>query len=430
MALVVVNSDKEAYADQYSSGTPHENCLVVEADPGAQKMSYIGFDIASSPADVLSVLLYLYRPDDGVFSPILVDIYRVTDSWDASTLTWNSRPSATSVNGIDAVKLPERNGWKSYDVTSMYGDAKTAGDDFGVRIAEKDSGDYRGPRNRLTAGVTYLYIEAIIPPLAFADVAISRRWGDKLYLSGKLEHIQASDEICIKYFRPEDGTVHNLPSGGRDYTYLKGVSGTYTFPDDTYIPVWTSEFVSGHWEGNNYISAHYEDKNLPGLWVLLVDDVSGTCESVIRQRAQHPVSILEPRYQYQQVFKTANLDFPEAVSMLEGRRREWARVTDKRVEPYGEDCFSVRLKYSGGWDNATALVWLCSAYQARIKAEFAPLPLWAVPDSTDYLKYLRGECDCADFQDSRGYGVPCVHIMAAYYFLDRKPPYCGYVKCD
>lgn len=268
-----------------------------------------------------------------------------------------------------------------------------------------------------------------IPTVRFADVAISRRYGDRLYLSGKLKNIITSDEICIKVFRPEDGTVHNLPSATRDYTYLKDASGTYTFPDDACIPIWDDKFVSGHWEGNDYVMAHYEDTWLPGLYYLIVYDVSGTCEAVGEERCRAAVLVIEPRYQYQVEFKTANLDSPEAVTMLEARRRQWARVTDKRVEPYGSDCFSVRLKYSSGWDDVTGLVWLCSAYQARTKAKFMPLPPIGNLEFTEYLEYFRAECDCAEFQESRKYGVPCVHIMAAYYHLDRKPPYCEYIKC-
>ena len=279
-------------------------------------------------------------------------------------------------------------------------------------------------------GYINVKVERCFPvPLAFADVAISRRYGDRLYLSGKLKNIVTSDEICIKYFRPEDGTVHNLPGSGLDYTYLKGTSGTYTFPDDACIPIWDDKFVSGHWEGNEYINAHYEDTGLPGLYVLLVYDVSGSCEDTIQERLRATLSVQAPRYQYQVAFKTADLDFPEAVAMLEARRREWARVTDKRVEPYAKDCLSVRLKYTSGWADATGLVWLCSAYQARTMAKFMPIPSWVGLDVTEYLEYFRGECNCAEFQESRKYGIPCVHLMAAYYYFDRKPPHCAYIQC-
>jgi len=410
----------------------------------------LGFDISSAPpsADVSSVNLYMFVRKSEREHNTSGEIRRITGAWTEAGATWdNSHDIAMGDTVLDRTfKCRKRDPiWDVQDVVDLYTEAKDAGGTFDVELRtteEQERGCYSGNRfdSREARVYTddepyelqkpYLLIEyEELPALAFADVAVSRRYGDKLYLSGKLANIVDTDEICIKYFRPEDGTVHNLPGNGLDYTYLKGTSGTYTFPDDAYIPIWTSEFVSGHWEGNEYVNACYEDKNLPGLWVLLVYDVSGNCETVGSTRLQEPISILEPRYQYQQVFKTADLDFACAVQMLRDARNAWARVTDKRVEPYAKDCFSVRLRYSSGWDDATALVWLCSAYQARTKAEFMPLPPWTVHEGTEYLEYFRGECNCAEFRAGAKYGIPCVHVMAVYHHFDKKPPACPYIQC-
>jgi len=407
MASTTLQSVKEAYVEQRRPDINYINALVVEPDPGEQKMSYIGFDVASAPAEVSSVLLYLYRPDDRVFAPITVNIYRITGLWTADTLTWNNRPSSTSVNGVASVKLPGRESWQSYDVTDMYRDGKALGDDLGFHIAEHNSGDYKGPFNQLTAGVAYLLIESDVPELALSSITTVRRYGSKFYLKGQILNIKETDELCLMYSRPGSADLLNLPSQIVPYTYLKGTSGTY-------------DLESGE---------KFMEFSASGYYIFELWRVSGSCETRTEKVAESFLNLEAPKYQYQLYF---DLGAPEIAShrhLLQAEYDKFNEAMPWTVEPEGKDCFR-RLDPSALYPGGTfATGWLCQAGEF-IASGCSPLPWWVCPDQTEWDIYMRGECSCSDFVENlQPLGIPCMHLIAAKAYYGDNPPYCPYKPC-
>jgi hypothetical protein len=274
---------------------------------------------------------------------------------------------------------------------------------------------------------TFVYIE--IGVVAFADVAISRRYGSDVFIDGQLSGIKESDEICIKYFRPEDGAVLNLPGELHDYIYLKGTSGTYSFDGNPHIPLWVRRIVPSRFEGDVYIPSHYIDTCLPGWYALLVHDVSGTCETVISERISHPFELIAPRYQYQVVFDPDSFDFPDQLHLLAGRLAQWDTVDDMVLDRSIDDCWVVKVRRAGVWDAEYSHVWLCATAQLEVDAFCYPLPYWLCQRDPIVHKYWRGECDCEEFQMYRKYGIPCCHLLAVMDAYGDKPARCPYVQC-
>lgn len=407
MTSVTLNSVKEACAQQRRPDTNYANLLLVESDPGTQEMSYIGFDISSVPVEVSSVLLYLYRIDDRVFDPITVNIYRVTKAWAADTLTWNNRPSSTSVNGVSSVKLPGREAWRSYDITDLYKDAKAGGDDLSVHIAEHNSGDYRGPYNQLKAGVAYLVVEHAVPELTLSEISTIRRYGSKFYLQGEIRNIREVDELCLMYSRPGSADLLNLRSQIVDYAYLRGTSGTYSLES-----------------GEKFI-----EFSASGYYIFELWRVSGNCETRTERVAESFLNLEAPKYQYQLYF---DLDAPEIASyrhLLQGEYDKYNAAKPWTVVPEGTDCFS-RIEPSALYSGSGVFdAWLCQAAEPDTW-RMDPLPWWLAPSLTDWDIYMRGECSCSDFrQNLQPLGIPCFHLIAAREYYGSEPPHCPYVQC-
>ena len=328
-------------------------------------------------------------------------------------------------------------GWSYYiDPTG-----KTVSLDIGVRYkAECFRDESHLPEWELPAAVelvacsdepiTFVYEFVGEPPaLAFADVAISRRYGSDVFIDGQLSGIKESDEICIKYFRPEDGAVLNLPGELHDYIYLKGTPGTYSFDGNPHIPLWVRRIVPSRFEGDVYIPSHYIDTCLPGWYALLVHDVSGTCETVISERISHPFELIAPRYQYQVVFGPDSFDFPDQLHLLAGRLAQWDTVDDMVLDRSINDCWVVKVRRAGVWDAEYSHVWLCATAQLEVDAFCYPLPYWLCQRDPIVHKYWRGECDCEEFQMYRKYGIPCCHLLAVMDAYGDKPARCSYVQC-
>ena len=403
-----IYSTKEACAQQRNPDTNYANLLLVEPDPGKQEMSYIGFDISSAPAEVSSVRLYLYRIDDRVFDPITVNIYRVTDSWAADTLTWNNRPSSTSVNGISDVKLPGREAWRDYDITDLYKDAKADGDDLSVHIAEHNSGDYKGPYNQLQAGVAYLLIEFEVPELTLSNIATIGRYGSKFYLQGEIRNIVEADEICLMYSRPLSADLLNLPSSIVGYTYLKGTAGTYSLES----------------------GAKYIEFSASGYYIFELWRVSGTCETRTEKVAEYFLNLEAPKYQYQLYFDLDAAEISLYRHLLQAEYDKYEAAKPWTVVPEKPDCFSQiepSALYPGGTFGSG---WLCQAVEYG-KSPCAPLPYWLCSVSSPETIYMRGECSCSDFLTNlQPLGIPCMHLIAAMAHYGNSPPYCPYIQCS
>jgi len=227
---MTIYTTKDAYIDQfhYDDNFGSSTSLIVEPDPGKQRKIQIGFDITSAPlgSDTTSVILHLYRIDDNVFSAQDVDINRIKESWDETTITWDNQPKFTTTNGLVSVKLPDKNSWKTYNVTAMYKDAKSVGNEFGIWIEEENSGSYNGPYNYLASreynsGIYKAYIvitydeqETII----YGD--IQDRFGSGVSNC----HVTAEDDVThIEYYDTDADGEYSVVVGNESHNYTVSV---------------------------------------------------------------------------------------------------------------------------------------------------------------------------------------------------------------
>ena len=80
---------------------------------------YIRFDLSSIPsnAQIIYAKLSIYRSDTGS-NPTgkTVKIYRVTEDWNESDITWNNQPNSVSVE-TDSATIPSGQTWLEFNVT-------------------------------------------------------------------------------------------------------------------------------------------------------------------------------------------------------------------------------------------------------------------------------------------------------------------------
>jgi len=423
MAEITIPVAKDAHTQSYSKGANHGGtaylCVDADSHPNNRNKGYLEFDISSVPADadIASVVVWLYR-HASAYTPGDLYFDRLTSQFVESEITWNNSPGIDTSHRYTYDMPPKAWAWRSFDITQLYLDARALGDYLGVRmygqISSVDGCDGQFGTKEYSKyfpspNPAYLKITTVeLPPLAFADVAISRRWGDKLYLSGKLEHIQASDEICVMYSRPGGGGLLNLKGAILDYTYLKGVVGQLTF--DTggkYL-----EFLSS------------------GYYIFEAWDVTDDCETRSQKRASWTLNVTQPKYQYQLIFDVEDPTLGDNAYLLQA---EWDKYNASK--PYGittgkPDCFSDVFGYNEPAPKTSESGWLCQAGEF-LSSGCSPLPWWMCRSRTEWDIYMRGECSCDAFQNGLGdLGIPCHHLIAIYERYAGEPPYCGYVKCD
>jgi len=257
--------------------------------------------------------------------------------------------------------------------------------------------------------VTFVYERIIeeIPELAFSNVAVSRRYGNRLYLSGFLDEIASSDEICVYYRRPGDDGIRNLKSDTSNYLYFKGASGNYDLgANGRYIEFERSGY---HW--------------------LKVWDVSGNCESLLSERASWLMNITLPRFQYQVIF---DVDDPDLIGNLWRLEAEYARFDAAGswfVNHEDPDCFPHVQPINTPYDDTPCSVWLNLAVEYG-DSPCAPIPYYLCPFPTPQTQYWRGECSCEEFRTTlQPLGIPCSHLIAAMKWYAGKPAYSSYVVC-
>jgi len=256
--------------------------------------------------------------------------------------------------------------------------------------------------------VDYTLSVVRVEPLAFADVAISRRYGDRLCLAGKLEHLVVSDEICVMYSRPGGGGLRNLKGSTLDYTYLKDAFGQVTFET----------------------RGKYLEFSSSGYYILEAWDVSGNCETRSQKRADWFLKVTQPKYQYQLIFDVSDPALGGNAYLLQA---EWDKYN--AYKPYGittpdPDCFIDTFGYNEPVPKSSESGWLCQAAEF-LSSGCSPLPWWMCRSMTEWDVYMRGECSCAAFREGLGdLGIPCHHLIAVHERYAGEPPYCGYVKCD
>ena len=257
--------------------------------------------------------------------------------------------------------------------------------------------------------ITFVYERIIVevPELAFANVAVSRRYGNRLYLSGSINEISTSDEICIYYRRPGDTGIRNLKSDTSDYLYFSGTSGSYDL-------------------GAN---ARYLEFERSGYHWLKAWDVSGSCEALISERASWLMNVILPRFQYQLIFDLEDPDLGDNLWRLQAEYAKFEAAGWWSITHEDPDCFPQIAGHGGGVDETPRSGWLSLAVEFGT-SPCHPLPYYLCPFPTPQTQYWRGECNCPEFRTTlQPLGIPCYHLIAALKWYSGETPYSRYVQC-
>jgi len=255
--------------------------------------------------------------------------------------------------------------------------------------------------------LVYERIIVDVPILAFSNIAVSRRYGSRLYLSGTIEDITESDDICVYYKRPGDTGVRNLKSDTSDYLHFSGASGSYDLG------------------ANN----HYLEFERSGYHWLEIWNISGDCETPVLQRIAWLIDLSAPRFQYQVIFDLEDPDLGDKRYLLEAEYATFEAAGGWEITHEDPDCFPLIAGHGGGVDETPRAGWL------SLGVEFGesgcwPLPWQMCPDLTPQTQYWRGECNCDHFLNTlQPLGIPCWHLIAAMKWYSGKPAWSEYSKC-
>ena len=252
---------------------------------------------------------------------------------------------------------------------------------------------------------TFVYVE--IGVVVFADVAISRRYGERLYLSGSIDNIVESDEICVYFSRPGDTGIRNLKSDTSDYLYFKGASGSYDLG----------------------VNSRYIEFERAGYHWLQIWDVDGNCETPLLKRAEWLMNIVLPRFQYQLIFDLADPDLGDNAWRLEAEYAKFEAAGGWAITHEDPDCFPLIQGLHGGVDETPQSGWLSLGVEFGA-SPCAPLPYYLCPLPTPQTQYWRGECSCDLFKSTlQPLGIPCSHLIAAMNWYSGEPAWSDYVPC-
>ena len=257
--------------------------------------------------------------------------------------------------------------------------------------------------------ITLVYERIVeeVPELAFADVAVSRRYGERLYLSGSINNIVESDEICVYFSRPGDTGIRNLKSDTSDQLRFAGTSGSYDLG------------------ANN----HYIEFERAGYHWLQIWDVDGNCETPLVKRASWLMDIVLPRYQYQLIFDLEDPDIVDTAWRLEAEYAKFEAAGGWKITHEDPDCFPLIQGLHGGVDETPQSGWLSLGVEFG-ESPCAPIPYYLCPLPTPQTQYWRGECSCSEFKDTlQPLGIPCWHLIAAMKWYSGKPAWSKYIQC-
>ncbi len=102
--------------------------LVQQGSPDVTSEAYFSFDLSDLPSEVVSASLHVYAQlEDSDGNEAGIDAHGVLETWDESTLTWNTKPATGPRLG--SAQVNEHRQWRVIDVTSHVLEQLTAGAD-------------------------------------------------------------------------------------------------------------------------------------------------------------------------------------------------------------------------------------------------------------------------------------------------------------
>jgi hypothetical protein len=278
-----------------------------------------------------------------------------------------------------------------------------------VEYANPDDEDdsFRVTCMSFSSSVVYVFVERVKLGVVFSAVHVSRRYGERLYLSGSIENIAEADEICVYFSRPGDTGIRNLKSDTSDYLYFKGASGSYDLG------------------ANN----RYTEFERAGYHWLQIWDVVGNCETPILKRAEWLMNIVLPRYQYQLIFDLEDDDLGDNLYLLEAEYAKYEAAGSWFINHDDPDCFERIQPINTPEDDTPQSGWLSLGVEFG-ESPCAPIPYYLCPLTTPRTQYWRGECSCDLFKSTlQPLGIPCSHLIAAMNWYSGEPAWSKYIQC-
>ncbi|TDE01014.1 polysaccharide lyase family 8 super-sandwich domain-containing protein [Jiangella asiatica] len=102
--------------------------LVKQGSANSTREAYLAFDLSALPSRVISASLNVYaQVQDSGGSETVLDAHGVTEAWDESTLTWNTRPATGQL--LATARVDDLRGWRTFDVTAHVLEQLAAGDE-------------------------------------------------------------------------------------------------------------------------------------------------------------------------------------------------------------------------------------------------------------------------------------------------------------
>ena len=145
--IIALNPSADSYVNEGMADSnfgSDDTIYLGKTSDGKNDYLYIRFDLSSIPsnAQIIYAKLSIYRSDTGS-NPTgkTVKIYRVTEDWNESDITWNNQPNSVSVE-TDSATIPSGQTWLEFNVTGdVQGFVNGSYDNYGWVIKCSDCPD-------------------------------------------------------------------------------------------------------------------------------------------------------------------------------------------------------------------------------------------------------------------------------------------------
>ena len=130
-----VNATQDVYVDADGPSDNFEGMALFVYGSGARMYALIDFGNLSafSGEEIEEAVIKLHIAENNLSSDTTIEFYRISQSWDASEVTYNSRPSVSSSNSKSKTLEDTDIGWETFNITELVQDIVSYGG-YGVRV--------------------------------------------------------------------------------------------------------------------------------------------------------------------------------------------------------------------------------------------------------------------------------------------------------
>ncbi|WP_129663184.1 polysaccharide lyase family 8 super-sandwich domain-containing protein [Phytoactinopolyspora endophytica] len=215
--------------------------LVKKGSQNVTREAYFAFDLTDLPSEVVKASLHVYaQVQDSGGNETDIDAHGVLDSWDESTLTWNTKPDTGPRLG--SARVDEHRRWRVIDVTSHVLEELAAGNDRVSLALKQDPPDGSGlsvwvasTEYSSYAYDPYLYLTLTEPTETVETVVENRNL-----------HADGTNTLTVDGERQPTTQGWSARFDGARWAHLEGVGG-YLFPGGATLHALREE-RTGSWQ--------------------------------------------------------------------------------------------------------------------------------------------------------------------------------------